>query len=224
MFLRTRDWWRLRTLNDPEDRRDGGGPKRFAVHETDGQPTGYGIYRHKPAFEAGASASVLSVIEAAASTDEATREVWRYLLDIDWSATIEAWMVPPDHPLFLLLANPRRARYRLGDTLWVRPVEVGAALSARSYRGEEPIVFEVRDAFCEWNDGRWKLESGRAERTEDEPDLRLDVDVLGSAYLGGVTFAQLQRALRLEELREGAVARADDLFRADAHPWCPEIF
>jgi predicted acetyltransferase len=54
--------------------------------------------------------------------------------------------------------------------------------------------------------------------------MRLDVSALGSVYLGGFTFAQLERAGRVAELREGAVKRADDLFRADRAPWCPEIF
>jgi hypothetical protein len=50
------------------------------------------------------------------------------------------------------------------------------------------------------------------------------VTALGSAYLGGFTFAQLLRAQRVEELREGAAARADRIFRTDVAPWCPEIF
>jgi predicted acetyltransferase len=54
--------------------------------------------------------------------------------------------------------------------------------------------------------------------------MRFDVSALGSVYLGGFTFAQLERAGRVAELREGAVKRADDLFRADRAPWCPEIF
>jgi predicted acetyltransferase len=224
MYVRPRDWWRDRTFRDPEEQRHGAGPKRFVVHETGGEPSGYAIYRHKPSFEAGSSTGALQVLEAMGATPAATRDVWRYLLDIDWAATIEARFLPPDHPLFLLLATPRRARYRIGDSLWIRIVDVGAGLSARSYRGEDAVVFEVRDAFCDWNDGRWKLEAGRAGRTDEEPDLLMDVDALGSAYLGGVTFAQLQRAFRLEELVEGAVPRADDLFRTDAHPWCPEIF
>jgi predicted acetyltransferase len=86
------------------------------------------------------------------------------------------------------------------------------------------VVLEVRDAFCDWNEGRWKVGSGSAERTKAKADLRLDADALGSAYLGGVTFAQLRNALRVEEVTKGAVARADALFRTDLHPWCPEIF
>ena len=108
--------------------------------------------------------------------------------------------------------------------MWVRLVDVGAALSGRSYAGDGSVVFEVRDAFCPWNEGRWKLEGGKAERTEAEPELALDVDALGSAYLGAVSFAELRDALRIEELVEGAVARADALFGWRPLPWCPEIF
>ncbi len=83
-----------------------------------------------------------------------------------------------------------------------------AARTARAGR----VVFEVRDAVCEWNDGRWKLEGGVCDAHGAEPDLALDVAALGSAYLGGVSFTQLRGAAAVEELREGAVARADALF------------
>jgi predicted acetyltransferase len=224
MYVRPDDWWRDRIFRDPADRREGAGPKRFIVHELDGQPTGYAIYRHKAGFEAGTSTGVTQVLEAMGATAKGTQNVWRYLLDIDWAAKIEASLLPPDHPLFLLLASPRRARYRMGDGLWIRLVDVEAALSARSYRDGKPVVLEVRDAFCDWNEGCWKVGDGSSQPTKDEPDLRVDADALGSAYLGGVTFAQLRNALRVEEVTEGAVARADDLFRTDLHPWCPEIF
>jgi predicted acetyltransferase len=65
---------------------------------------------------------------------------------------------------------------------------------------------------------------GEPARTDAEPDLGLDVSALGSVYLGGFTWAQLRRAGRVEELRPGGVERADDLFRTDMRPWCPEIF
>ena len=47
---------------------------------------------------------------------------------------------------------------------------------------------------------------------------------LGCVYLGGFTFAQLARSLRVTELRAGAIARADAMFRSDRAPWCPELF
>ena len=48
--------------------------------------------------------------------------------------------------------------------------------------------------------------------------------MLGSVYLGGFTFEQLVRAGRVEELTEGAAARADAMFASPRAPWCPEIF
>jgi predicted acetyltransferase len=126
--------------------------------------------------------------------------------------------------LFLLLATPRRMRYRMGDSLWIRPVDVGAVLSGREYSGDGSIVFEIKDEFCPWNERRWKLEDGTAARTDADAELSLPVQSLGSALLGGVSFAELSRAGRVEELTDGALARADALFRWDRHPWCPEIF
>jgi predicted acetyltransferase len=86
------------------------------------------------------------------------------------------------------------------------------------------VVFEVMDEFLPDNAGVWKVEGGEARRTDEQPELVLNVRELGSVYLGGFTFADLQRALRLEELAAGAVARADAIFRTDRAPWCPEIF
>jgi predicted acetyltransferase len=184
----------------------------------------YAIYRTFFAFEGGSSASRLVVVEAVGATPQATAEIWRYLLDVDWMATVEVSLAPPDHPLFLLLAEPRRARYRMGDGLWVRVVDVGAALTGRAYGDGPTLVLEVRDAVCPWNDGRWRLEGGECTRTDAEPDLALDVSALGSAYLGAVSFVQLRDALLVEELRPGAVERADRLFAWRPLPWCPEIF
>ena len=164
------------------------------------------------------------MLEALGTTPAALRDIWGYLLAIDWVRTVHADLLPIDHPLFLLLATPRRMRFRMGDALWVRLVDVGAALSGRRYGDEGSIVFDVQDDFCPWNEGCWQLEDGTATRTDAEADLRLPVQSLGSAFLGGITFAALARAGRVEELRDSALARADRLFTWDRHPWCPEIF
>jgi len=224
MFSRNRLWWEHREIDDPEDRREGAGPKRWIAYERNGTLEGYASYRHKPGWEHGSSVAELRVLEALGATPEALRDLWAYLLAIDWIGTVKAWLLPPDHPLFLLLATPRRMRFRMGDALWIRLVDVGAALSGRQYSDDGAIVLEVADEFCPWNDGRWKLEAGRAQRTDEEPDLELPVQSLGSAFLGGVSFAELARAGRVGELKDGALERADRLFRWDRHPWCPEIF
>ena len=201
MFRRERPWWENRVVHDPPERREGGGPKRFALLELDGEPQAYAIYRHNPKWDEGSSAARLGIVEAIGATPRGTAEIWRFLLDIDWQASISADLLPIDHPLFFLLAKPRRMKYRLGDGIWVRIVDVGAALSARSYAHDGEVVFEVADAFAPWNEGRWKLAGGSCERTDDDADLRCDVTALGSVYLGGFTFADLARGLRVEELR-----------------------
>jgi predicted acetyltransferase len=222
MTSRSEEWWAGRHLRFEED--EAAAPRRFVVLELDGEPLGYAIYRTHFAFEGGSATSRLVVKEALGTTPRAMAAIWRFLLDVDWMAVVEASFVPPDHPLFLLLAAPRRARYRMGDGLWVRLVDLAAALSGRAYGDGEPLVLEVRDAVCDWNDGRWRLDGGACGRTDEEPDLALDVSALGSVYLGAVSFTQLRDALRVEELREGAVARADALFGWRPLPWCLEIF
>jgi predicted acetyltransferase len=224
MFIRSPDWWELRTVADPEARRGGAGPKRFALLEIEGEPAGYAIYRHKMDWQDGVSSGQVQVVEAIAPEPAALAEVWRYLLDVDWIATIAASLLPPDHPLFFVLAKARRTRYRLGDGLWVRLVDVGAALSRRTYPEDGELVLDVRDAFCPWNEGRWRIADGAAGRTDAPADLALDVTSLGSVYLGGIRFAQLAQSGAVEELGAGALERADGVFRHGLHPWCPEIF
>ncbi len=222
MTSRDEAWWRNRQLRMPDE--EASAPRRYVVLELEGEPCAYAIYRMHFSFGGGSATSRLVVREALGTTPHATAAIWRFLLDVDWMATVELSLAPPDHPLLLLLANPRRARSGFGDALWIRIVDLPAALSGRAYGDGGPLVLEVRDAICEWNDGRWRLEDGACDRTDEEPDLALDVSALGSAYLGAVSFAQLREALRVEELREGAVARADALFAWRPLPWCLEIF
>jgi predicted acetyltransferase len=222
MTSRSETWWQNRHLRMPEE--EASAPRRLVVLELAGGPAAYAIYRTHFSFGGGSATSRLVVREALGATPQATAAIWRFLLDVDWMATVEVSLAPPDHPLLLLLASPRRAQYRMGDGLWMRLVDLPAALSGRAYGDGEPLVLEVRDAVCDWNDGRWRLDDGTCERTDEEPDLSLDVSALGFAYLGAVSFAQLREALRVEERRAGAVARADALFAWRPLPWCLEIF
>jgi predicted acetyltransferase len=224
MLARTREWWEHRILFDSPDFREGGGPSRFVVLEADGRPEGYAVYRHRPKWEEGVPLGEVEVTEAIALDGRPTAELWRFLVDIDWAAKVTAWLLPIDHQLFHLLAAPRRMKFRVGDGLWVRLVDVGAALTARSYTGDGRVVFDVVDGFCPWNEGRWQLEEGEATRTDAEPDLRCDVAMLGSVYLGAFSVSELVRAGRMEELAPGAAARADAMFLSQRKPWCPEIF
>ena len=224
MVMRSPDWWRFRRLADPEHRRHGAGLLNRVVLLHEGEPQGYALYRINQEFESGSTQGHVSVIEAAGATLEATRDIWRFVFDIDWVARVKAILLPLDHPLLMLVARPRELKFHVHDGVWVRLVDVPAALAARRLGGRDAVVIEIADAFCPWNAGRWRVSAAGAERTKADPELACDVTALGSAYLGGFSVSQLARAGRVEERRAGALARADLLFASDRAPWCPEVF
>jgi predicted acetyltransferase len=224
MFARSSAWWQARILADPELRRGASGDLQCAVLDHAGRPAAYALYRINPAFQRSIQTGSVEVVEAIADSPEATSGIWRYLLDIDWMARVKADLLPVDHPLLLLMAEPRRLGFSLHDGLWVRLVDVKTAMSARSYQSRGSLVVDVIDKFCAWNAGCWRVGSDGVERTDDAPGLRCDVSALGSVYLGGFTWSQLARALRVQELLPGAIAHADTIFQSGRAPWCPEIF
>jgi predicted acetyltransferase len=221
--LRTKPWWESRILDDNEWRRGGAGPLNRVLLEIDGRPAGYAFYRifqHQTEWK-----RTLRVMEAIGLDARAAREIWRFLLGIDWMDDIEIRLLPLDHELWHLLARPRTLGMKVFDGLWMRPIDVGAALSGRSYVTDGRVTLEiVSDPLFEDNVGTWTIADGRARRSSRRPDVRLDVQALGSVFLGGFSFAELARAERVEEAARGGIARADALFRTDAEPWCPEIF
>lgn len=224
MISRSADWWRHRRLADPEHRRRGAGELNRVLLQLDERPSGYILYRLNQKFVSGSTSGDVSVIEAIGDSVEATREVWRFALDIDWVSHVKAMLLPIDHPLFFMLARPREMKFRVHDGLWIRLVDLPKALALRQLGEGAPVTIEVTDAFCPWNAGRWRVSSSGAERSTADAELACDITALGSVYLGGFTFRQQVRAGRVTELRQDAAARADALFPAGRAPWCPEIF
>jgi predicted acetyltransferase len=224
MFVRTPEWWRSKRLYDEEWARGGGGEMVRMLLELDGEPAGYALYRLHWSADHGVPTGFVNVIEAVGVSDEATRELWRFLLDTDWMDGAKAELLPLDHELRLLVVEPRRLNLAFRDGLWLRVVDVESALNARTYKPGDPVVLDLQDELCPWNAGRWRVGPDGAERTADAAEISLSATSLGSVYLGGFGFAELARAGRLEELVGGALDRADALFRADRYPWCPEIF
>ena len=224
MFARSDDWLKRRNLVDLAWMRAGGGELVCALLEIDDKPAAYALYRFDAKWERGGiPGGIVRVTEAMAATPEAMRAIWRYLLDLDWCATIKAGFLPVDHPLFLLSAEPRRMRTQLRDGCFARLVDVEAALRARKY-GPGEIVIEIADIFCPWNTARWLVREDGATRTDRAADVSCDVSALASAYLGGFSWAQIVASCRANAASEEAVARADRVFEQRGAPWVPEIF
>jgi predicted acetyltransferase len=224
MLTRTEHWWRNHRLADPESGRRGASRKFYAAIELDGQVEAYTYYRVKEGeSDDGLPRGEVKVVEAFATSPAAERELWRFLHGIDLIHRVDVFTLDPASPLPLIVRDPRVLGLRLGDALWLRFVDLDAALKARSYRPGESVVFEVRDELCPWNAGRYRTGEG-AGRTDDEPDLELDVTDLACAYLGAFDFHRLVHAGRLTERRDGAAEAASLLFRTDLPPFCPEVF
>ena len=227
-LTRSPEWWRRRYLEDSPRRRDRGRLFRVVL-EIDGRPEGYAVYRLRTPFDTqGLPDGEITLLDVQAITPVASRELWQYLFGVDLVARVRAFRLGPDHPLLLSLADPRRLRSALRDGLWLRLLDVQTALQARRYAATGSLIFELADTLMPENAGRWRVEAGadgaRVERTPDSPDLSLDAEVLGMAFLGGTSFGALVRGGRVVERAPDAAARADALFRTPTAPWCADDF
>jgi predicted acetyltransferase len=219
---RAREWWEAYRLADPEQWRRGASPKYVALIELDDEPAAYAIYRIKSEWQEGFPKGAVRVVEALAATPTAERELWRFVFGIDLTVRVES-RVDPASPLFLMVLDARSLNLRANEGLWLRIVDLEGALAGRSYATEGDVIIDVRDNFCPWNAGRWRV--GRETvRTDADAEIELDVADLASVYLGGFDFTRLAAAERVREVKEGALARADALFRTPRPPYCPEDF
>jgi predicted acetyltransferase len=215
MLDRPGPWWKER-LHDPERDREGAQPLRAAVVED-----GYALYAVRPGHDDDGPAGEVRIRELVAATPEAHGRLWAFLLDLDLTRAVTWEEAPLDEPLWLALEDPRAIRTTVLDSLWVRLVNVGAALAARRYAGDADLVIAVEDGFLPANAGRYRL---TGERTQDAADLELDAAALGAAYLGGTTLTALAATGRVRERTPGAVSAASSAFRGEVEPWCPETF
>lgn len=230
-IARNEGWWR-RAIYDPPEWRHDASPLHCVIAEDEGGPRGYALYSGQSRWDEQTSlpAGVLSVRELMAADPAASAALWSDLLSRDLTGEFHASDRPVDDPLLYQLADPRRARIRLADALWVRITDVPAALAGRGYSCPVDVVIEVRDNLIPSNAGRWHLTAAGAAATAScvpttaAADVSLDVIELGAAYLGGTRLGALAGAGRVTELRPGAVRALSAAMSWDPGPWCPVHF
>jgi predicted acetyltransferase len=208
--------------------REGATERRAVVHESEGGVDGYALWRSKSGWnQAGPNAEV-HVTEIAAADEVAYAALWRFLLGIDLARRVTYGFAAVDDPLLHLASDPRQLNTHFSDGLWVRVVDLPAALAARRYASEVDLVLEVIDPLFEENSGRWRLVGGpggaTCERTTAPADLACDIVEVGAAYLGGTSLAALARAGRVRELRPGTLHPASTAFGWHRLPAAPEVF
>jgi predicted acetyltransferase len=220
-------WWE-RHLKDPEKQHQGAGGRLYALHESDlGEADGWLSYRYQDqVWPAGIPRHTVVIQDLVVADQAAFTALWRFALDLDLVGEVSAPQRPVDEPLRWLLADPRRARTtELADHLWVRIIEIAAALEARGYGAAERLVIEVTsDDPCAR--GRFVLESGptsgscRPAKKGEKAQLVLGLDALGGIYLGGVAPTALAAVGRVTELQPGALVVADRVFASPVAPFC----
>ena len=232
MMARDDRWWQA-ALHDPEPGRRGMSSQQCLLASDDSSPRGYALYRTKPDWDDdGLPYGRLAVRELIAADGAAAAALWADLLTRDLIGVVTARMRPVDDPLLDMLADRRRARAYLSDGLWVRLVDVSAALTSRRYSCPADLVIEVTDHLLPANAGRWRLqcpgpgETGTAtcERTTAAADILLPVAALGAGYLGGVRLVALGTAGLITECSKGALAVLSAAMYSDPAPWCPSMF
>lgn len=213
-------WWEF-LFADPQSRRDGAGPQRVAVYYGPSGTEGYVLYRIKQDWDyAGPNCGVLAK-HVVTMTPVAYQELWRFLLNIDLTRSVELSFGSVDEPIFDLVNEPRRLGARLHDGLWLRIVDVPSALAARKYAAGSDLVIEVTDPLFPENNGTFRLDGSA---TTDRADLTTDIATLGALYLGGSSAGALAAAGRLTEHTPGAIATAHTAFTWPVTPVGIDMF
>jgi predicted acetyltransferase len=231
MIARNDAWWDI-LLSDHPARRDGMSPLRCMLAEDSAGPRGYALYRTKASWSDGLADGTLQLRELTAVHPAATAALWADLFSRDLVGEVIARNRPVDDPLLAMLADPRRAQPFVVDGLWVRLIDLPAAMTQRKYASAVDVVLDVQDSFQPDNAGRWRLTCGgsdeggsaRFERTTASADLVVSVQSLGAGYLGGASFGQLAAAGHVSELTPGALRRLATAMSWDPRPWCSMMF
>lgn len=221
---RPEPWWQ-RTLGLDGYRIVGDVPKSWAVHEGPNGIDGLLSWRVTTRFDIVESPGAVRVGELVAATDTAYQALWHHLASIDLVTEAVLSERPVDEPIRWLLPNARALQQTSSsDFLWLRLLDVPAALGARGYAVPGELVLEVVDddgpGFAA---GRFALDAGddaaACAATTREPDLRLSQRALAAAYLGGTTLRQRGLVRDVEEVSAGGIDRFDAMFAAAVPPW-----
>lgn len=215
-------------LRDLDSERQGAEFLRFATVREGDRPVAWAIFRRKGDWNDWHPNGVVKVSAWGSITAAATRRLWSVLTDFDLMGSTHAWLLATDDPLLHQLVDDRSANPETRDNLWVRVLDVKAALEGRGFEADCDVRIEVADAQVPANAGVWRIlvDGGEASVVnvgapgEAKADLVLNIQELGAAYLGGVTINALVQAGLIEERTPGAAVSLGRAMRSSLAPVC----
>lgn len=211
---RSEEWWRAGVLRNLYGR----SPRHLDVAvwvREDGQWTGYVIYTTR---RTGEFTSQFTIRDFAALDADAYRGLLEYILRHDLNTEM-IWAAPVDDPFLSVVEDPGRIKAELWPGMMLRLVDVAKAITDRPCLVDTPgqrLVLEVADGAAPWNQGRWRLEAegGRVQvtKTEEFPDLSIDVSVLAALFSGHLSASEAARVGLLSVHTASALGAADRIF------------
>lgn len=219
---RAGSWWSRALGGDGYPGRPGL-PHNWLVHEGDGGPDGLLAWTAHGESNLDSPLQALDVWLLASAGDAAYRNLWAYLTSVDLLDAVRLTNRPPHEPARWLLDDARTLSVtRLVDLLWLRLLDVPAALAARRYACGGEVVLDVHDDEAGFTGGRYRLAAkpggASCERTDATADLTIAQRALASIYLGGFRLAELPPG-SATELTPGALALVDLMFSTPLPPW-----
>jgi predicted acetyltransferase len=219
---RGRAMWEAGPLSEPPPSHQ----QLVVAYEEDGNPLGYVVYHHGADAQGRVpgGGQYLRVMDYFALTPQAHRALWGMLASYDNVGEIRWHHAPIDDPLRNIVVEPRLLNISVSDGIMARLVTVEDALTQRPYPQTADLSFELRDEFCEWNDGRWRLETDIEGSTTSridgrDVDLTLTPDTLASLVWGRITASDAARAGLIEVHDDRALERWDAALRTKYVPY-----
>ena len=202
-------WWQERRFLESPFARRGASMRRHVIATRDGTAVGYVQYRQR-------TDNVSLAAGRARPDHRAPRHRYARGRDAvalrvrDRSAPDGVLAdTPVDHPLHLLVDNPRQLTRKRADSLWLRVDNIPRALAARTSGGELGSASATTSTTCR-----------AARRRRANRRSRSRPGALPRVLIGGLRPSELASA----GLASGDVLAADRVFASTPAPWCPEIF
>jgi len=224
-LTRKSEWWTARRIAGSSSGSDASS-YRYALAERAGREVGYVQYRTKDVVRNGVSEGEVHVAELLGMDVDAELALWRFLFDIDLTTTVEASFRTMDDPLLHRLIDRRAVKIFIDDAVYLRLMDVPAALSGRSYAMPGALTIELTDQADVQGTYRLEVESdgvARCERGGGAADISLDAKTLAACYLGGCRISTLAAAGRIDGAFD-AISLADRMFAGERDPIAREIF
>lgn len=201
---------------------------RAALHyDVNGEPDGYVSYRVKDSDGARPS---LEIRDFVAVSNEAYRALWEFVGSIDLVNRVTWDEAAVNSPLPWMLTDSRRFTVTsTSDNIWLRILDVPAALEARAWPQDGRLTLDIRDPMG-LAGGVFVLEArdGEASVTpvsdDAAVDLRMGIAELAAIYLGGADPSILARAGRIASLTQGSARLARQMFALERLPYSPSDF